>query len=73
MVPAFTGLGAPHWNPKARGAIFGITRDTSPADFVRAALESVAYQTNELFEAIANDGIPVSACGLMAAWQQMIG
>lgn len=61
MVPAFTGLGAPHWNPKARGAIFGITRDTSPADFVRAALESVAYQTNELFEAISNDGIPVSA------------
>ena len=61
MVPAFTGLGAPYWSADARGAIFGITRDTSPADFVRAALESVAYQTNELFEAISNDGIPVSA------------
>ena len=60
MVPALTGLGAPHWAPNARGAIYGITRDTSPADFVRAALESVAYQTNDLFTAIAGDGIPVS-------------
>jgi glycerol kinase len=60
MVPALTGLGAPHWAPNARGAIYGITRDTGPADFVRAALESVAYQTNDLFAAIAADGIPVS-------------
>ena len=60
MVPALTGLGAPHWAPNARGAIYGITRDTCPADFVRAALESVAYQTNDLFTAIAGDGIPVS-------------
>lgn len=60
MVPALTGLGAPHWAPTARGAIYGITRDTSPADLVRAALESVAYQTNDLFSAIAGDGIPVS-------------
>jgi glycerol kinase len=60
MVPALTGLGAPHWAPHARGAIYGITRDTGPADFVRAALESVAYQTNDLFTAIAADGIPVS-------------
>ena len=60
LVPALTGLGAPHWAPKARGAIYGITRDTSPADFVRAALESVAYQTNDLFSAIARDGIEVS-------------
>ena len=60
MVPALTGLGAPHWAPNARGAVYGITRDTGPADFVRAALESVAYQTNELFTAIAGDGIPVS-------------
>ena len=60
MVPALTGLGAPHWAPNARGAIYGITRDTGPADFVRAALESVAYQTNDLFTAIAGDGIPVS-------------
>ena len=60
MVPALTGLGAPHWAPNARGAIYGITRDTGPADFVRAALESVAYQTNDLFTAITSDGIPVS-------------
>ena len=60
MVPALTGLGAPHWAPNARGAVYGITRDTGPSDFVRAALESVAYQTNDLFTAIAGDGIPVS-------------
>ena len=60
MVPALTGLGAPHWSPKARGAIYGITRDTGPADLVRAALESVAYQTNDLFTAVVGDGIPVS-------------
>ncbi len=60
IVPALTGLGAPHWAPNARGAIYGITRDTGPADFVRAALESVAYQTNDLFFAIAGEGIPVS-------------
>jgi glycerol kinase len=60
MVPALTGLGAPYWQPDARGAIYGITRDTGPVDFVRAALESVAYQTNDLFTAITGDGIPVS-------------
>ena len=60
IVPALTGLGAPHWAPNARGAVYGITRDTGPADFVRAALESVVYQTNDLFTAIAGDGIPVS-------------
>ena len=60
MVPALTGLGAPHWSPNARGAIYGITRNTGPADFARAALESVAYQTRDLFTAIAGDGIPVS-------------
>ena len=49
IVPALTGLGAPHWAPHARGAVYGITRDTGPDDFVRAALESVAYQTNDLF------------------------
>ena len=60
MVPALTGLGAPHWSPNARGAIYGITRNTGPADFARAALESVAYQTNDLFTAITSEGIPVS-------------
>ncbi len=56
MVPAFTGLGAPHWDPHARGAIFGLTRDTGIAQIVRAALESVSYQTRDLVVAMANDG-----------------
>lgn len=56
LVPAFTGLGAPYWNPDARGAILGITRDTGIAHVVRAALESVAYQTRDLLEAMRADG-----------------
>ena len=56
MVPAFTGLGAPWWAADARGAIYGITRDTGVDDFVRAALDSVAYQTCDLFDAMARDG-----------------
>ena len=56
LVPAFTGLGAPHWDPRARGAIFGLTRDTGTAEIVRAALESVCYQTRDLLVAMANDG-----------------
>ena len=55
MVPAFVGLGAPHWNPHARGALFGLTRDTGPAELVRAALESVCYQTNDLVDAMIKD------------------
>jgi glycerol kinase len=57
LVPAFTGLGAPHWDPDARGAIFGITRDTGPAQLVRATLESVCYQTFDLLEAKRRDGL----------------
>ena len=57
MVPAFTGLGAPYWSPEARGAIYGITRDTGPEHFIRAALESIAYQTNDLISAMAQDGV----------------
>jgi len=57
LVPAFTGLGAPHWDPNARGALFGITRDTGIAQIVRATLESVAFQTYELFNAMAEDGV----------------
>jgi len=56
FVPAFTGLGAPHWDPDARGAIFGLTRDTGIADVVRAALEAVAFQTRDLLEAMRGDG-----------------
>jgi glycerol kinase len=57
LVPAFTGLGAPHWDPDARGAVFGITRDTGAAELARAALESVAYQTRDLLDAMAADGV----------------
>ncbi len=56
LVPAFTGLGAPHWNPDARGAIFGLTRDTGVAEIVRATLESVCYQTFDLIDAMRADG-----------------
>ena len=55
LVPAFTGLGAPYWDPDARGAIFGLTRNTGPAEFARAALESVAFQTRDLLEAMRKD------------------
>ncbi|UWQ20017.1 glycerol kinase GlpK [Jannaschia sp. W003] len=55
LVPAFTGLGAPHWEPDARGAIFGLTRGTGPAELARAALESVAWQTRDLLEAMRAD------------------
>lgn len=55
MVPAFTGLGAPHWDADARGAIFGITRATGPAELSKAALESVCYQTRDLLEAMQRD------------------
>lgn len=55
LVPAFTGLGAPHWDGNARGAIFGITRATGPAELSKAALESVCYQTRDLLEAMRGD------------------
>lgn len=55
MVPAFTGLGAPYWDPHARGAILGMTRDTGIAELVRAAIESVSFQTRDLMEAMAAD------------------
>ncbi len=55
LVPAFTGLGAPHWDAEARGALFGLTRATGPAELARAALESVAYQTRDLVEAMRQD------------------
>ncbi|MCZ6635792.1 MAG: glycerol kinase GlpK [bacterium] len=55
LVPAFTGLGAPHWDENARGAIVGITRGTGRAHIVRAALESIAYQTADLVDAMVAD------------------
>jgi glycerol kinase len=56
LVPAFTGLGAPYWDARARGALLGLTRDTSIADIVRAALEAVCFQTADLLGAMEEDG-----------------
>ena len=55
IVPAFTGLGAPYWRPDCRGAVFGLTRNSGPAEFARAALESVGFQTRDLLEAMRAD------------------
>ena len=55
MVPAFTGLGAPHWDMFARGTIIGITRGTNACHIIRAALESIAYQSKEILDAIVAD------------------
>ena len=55
LVPAFTGLGAPYWNADCRGAIYGLTRSSGPAELARAALESVGYQTRDLLEAMRAD------------------
>jgi glycerol kinase len=65
FVPAFTGLGAPYWNPEARGAILGLTRGTTMAHIARAALESIAFQSAALLEAMSRDavahgGVPVT-------------
>ncbi len=57
LVPAFTGLGAPHWDPDARGAIFGLTRDTGIKEIVTAGLQSVCYQTKDLQKAMESDGV----------------
>ncbi|MDR1271683.1 MAG: glycerol kinase GlpK, partial [Clostridiales Family XIII bacterium] len=62
MVPAFTGLGAPYWDANARGAVFGLTRGARREHLIRAALESIAYQNNDLIEAMRNDsGLPISS------------
>ena len=55
LVPAFVGLGAPHWNSEVRGAMFGLTRNSGPREFARAALESVCFQTADLLEAMQAD------------------
>ena len=57
LVPAFTGLGAPYWNANARGVLSGLTRDSGPKQIVRAVIESVAFQTHDLFEAMKHDGL----------------
>lgn len=61
FVPAFVGMGAPYWDPGVRGTILGLTRGNSPAHIVRAALESIAYQTRDLFSSMEKDrGKPVT-------------
>jgi len=62
LVPAFTGLGAPYWNPECRGAIFGLTRNSGPKEFAKAALQSVGYQSRDLLLAMQDDmGTPGEA------------
>lgn len=61
VVPAFTGMGAPYWDPHVRGAIFGLTRDSGRAQIVRATLEAVCYQTYDLLQAMAGDGAAPTA------------
>jgi glycerol kinase len=70
MVPAFAGMGAPHWSPDARAAVFGMTRATGPDELARAALEGVVYQTKDLIDAMEADGLAcevLSVDGGMAA------
>ncbi|HCA00089.1 MAG TPA: glycerol kinase, partial [Pseudomonas sp.] len=55
LVPAFTGLGAPYWDPRARGALFGLTRGVKVDHLIRAALESIAYQTRDVLDAMQQD------------------
>ena len=57
LVPAFVGLGAPYWDSKARGVLSGLTRDTGPKEIVRAIVESTAYQSYDLFNAMKKDGL----------------
>ncbi|MBV8658631.1 MAG: glycerol kinase GlpK [Burkholderiales bacterium] len=61
LVPAFTGLGAPYWDPEARGAIMGLTRNSGIGEIVRAALESVCFQTRDLLDAMQADGATMPA------------
>jgi glycerol kinase len=61
MVPAFTGLGAPYWQPDARGTITGLTRGTTVAHIARAALESIAYQSSALLQAMSRDAVAAGA------------
>jgi glycerol kinase len=64
LVPAFVGLGAPHWDPDCRGALFGLTRATSPREIARAALESVCFQTLDLLDAMHDDWSAVAGAGI---------
>jgi glycerol kinase len=64
-VPAFVGLGAPYWNPDVRGALFGLTRNTGPKELAKAALESVCYQTFDLWAAMRADWPDAKAANIV--------
>ncbi len=71
VVPAFSGLFAPYWKERARGAIVGLTRYANRAHIARAALEAVAYQTRDVLEAMEQDSrIRSRSCGWTAAWSR---
>jgi glycerol kinase len=75
-VPAFAGLGAPYWDPDARGAILGLTRDSGINEIVTATIQAIAYQTRDLVSAMAEDGIEPSVIrvdGGMAANNWFLG
>jgi len=63
FVPALTGLGAPHWDPHARGMIIGITRGTTRAHVVRATLEAIAFEVRDVLETMPNEGAPLRVDG----------
>ena len=65
LVPAFTGLGAPYWNPDCRGAIYGLTRNSGPNELAKAALESVGYQTRDLLDAMRADWTDAGASSVL--------
>jgi glycerol kinase len=65
LVPSFVGMGAPHWNPRVRGALFGLTRNTGPAELAHATLESVCYQTHDLWAAMRADWPDASAATIV--------
>jgi glycerol kinase len=65
LVPAFVGMGAPYWRPNARGALFGLTRNTGPAELAHATLESVCYQTYDLWEAMRADWPEAKAANIV--------
>jgi glycerol kinase len=65
LVPAFVGMGAPYWRPNARGAVFGLTRNTGPAELAHATLESVCYQTFDLWEAMRADWPEAKAANIV--------
>jgi len=76
LVPAFTGLGAPHWAPDVRGAVFGMSRGTGRDHLIRATVESVVYQTYDLFQAMEKDAVSPTALrvdGGMSANSWMCG